>query len=428
MTIGVRVPAILGQDRGRNGPSGRLGTAIASRLTFLQALVRQCDAAVGEWALDIPPSYLARRTGRCTSRPTPASSSSRCDARPGGPKAGEISGLTGFTSFYLSTRFRQTTLRLDDPEADDSQAIAFLGSAPVRLLLRVHHESMIKLFTPLSVGTLELSHRVVLECALTPGAYLRGEYSGLGILESVCEGTLVIIFPISEDIQREKIDMRRSLDVASAIVMWKEVVDRLHRAGQFVVMRLEGSCVSCAEDAQLLAKRTLDTGFDGIELEGAGSNICDILARRNTQHLTDDPDEELRAALSSLTDAIGGLAAHWTSERLGVRLAPFAARGDDTNALLAFEETLEVFSAYEIAYVHLSGTTVGGASQEGIVFPSPAARLRRAFPNVLVASGSFGFDSAVAAVESRWADAICLNLDHSIDHEISTQITQLIRP
>ncbi len=312
---------------------------------------------------------------------------------------------------------------------DNSEAFTFVGSAPVGLSLRVHNETMIKLFTPLSVGTLELSHRVVLECTLTPSAYLRGEYSGLGILESIREGTLVIILPISGDEQRERTDMRRSVNVANAIKMWKEVVDRLHRAGQFVVMRLEGSSVSCEEDAQLLARRTLDTGFDGIELEGAGSNISDILGRRNAQHyFAENPDKELRAALSSLTDAIAGLASHWTSERLGVRLAPFAARGEDTSALLAFEETLEVFSAYEIAYVHLSGTTVSGTPQEGIVFPSPAARLRRAFPNVLVASGSFGFDSAVAAVESRWADAICLNLDHSIDQDISTQITQLIRP
>jgi 2,4-dienoyl-CoA reductase-like NADH-dependent reductase (Old Yellow Enzyme family) len=62
----------------------------------------------------------------------------------------------------------------------------------------------------------------------------------------------------------------------------------------------------------------------------------------------------------------------------------------------------------EIAYVHVAGAS---AQDRGDLSLSPIGlRLRHVFPGMLIASGAYTPAGAIAAVESRWADAIAFTM------------------
>ena len=108
-----------------------------------------------------------------------------------------------------------------------------------------------------------------------------------------------------------------------------------------------------------------------------------------------------------LLEAAHVAAEEWTSERVGIRLSPCAREGE----LELFAEVMRALSERELAYVHLA--TVNGrfvSLPDGRPISIATCTDRRAFRSdvsgALIASGYVDIDTAVAAVESRWADAI----------------------
>jgi N-ethylmaleimide reductase len=116
------------------------------------------------------------------------------------------------------------------------------------------------------------------------------------------------------------------------------------------------------------------------------------------------------------------------SDRVGVQLAPFAwmSRLDDELATGFYGPLLNGLAEMELAYLHLSGAMTpdrGDFSTTRL-----GKELRRAFPGMLIGSGIYSPESAVATVESRWADAIGFTLAAGRGDKLVRAITATSAP
>jgi 2,4-dienoyl-CoA reductase-like NADH-dependent reductase (Old Yellow Enzyme family) len=184
---------------------------------------------------------------------------------------------------------------------------------------------------------------------------------------------------------------------------WFAALGAVHDAGGFILAQL----VACAlPGAPLDLPRPLDliddyrraalearrAGFDGVELNLVGA--------RPLAHLP-QPD---RIAL--LLDVLDGLIADWAADRVGLRLCHGrdGLGRNDVSPLDLCEAVLRAVNERQVAYVHLAGR--GACPGPALYGAAGARRLRTAIAWPLLVSGPFTPLAGLAAVESRWADAV----------------------
>ena len=251
---------------------------------------------------------------------------------------------------------------------------------------------MAKLLTPINIGPLTLSHRVCLLGPPKPWWPLPAS----DVARLATPGGLVIQ---SFSLQPGELEISTEAGTPCA-GEWRRLTDAVRAKGGVTIAQI--ACCAAAKSADedevdaLLARcrdmATLarEAAFDGAELDAAGS-------------VPPEPATPLLENVQALIDV-------WGADRIGVQLAPFAwmSGPEDERAAGPFGRLLSALSEMEVAYVHLAGTVTPGC---GDLSTSPLGRrLRAAFPGMLIASGAFTPASAIAAVESRWADAIGFSL------------------
>jgi 2,4-dienoyl-CoA reductase-like NADH-dependent reductase (Old Yellow Enzyme family) len=250
---------------------------------------------------------------------------------------------------------------------------------------------MPKLLTPVDLGALALSHRVVVLACPTRGRWTAPSYT-----RQAPSGGLVIHAFVPDQGPRGP-SVHEHLP---GKVTWSRVNDVVHAKGGTSVAQVSYDAFAAASnqkstDARLVACRGMATllraaGFDGIELDA-------------TRHVAPQPATPLLETVQALIDI-------WGAERVGVQLAPFVwiTGQNDKRAVNFYDGLLTALAGMEIAWLHLSGTAT---PERGDLSTSALGQgLRRAFHGMVIASGLYTPASAIAAVESRWADAIGFTL------------------
>jgi 2,4-dienoyl-CoA reductase-like NADH-dependent reductase (Old Yellow Enzyme family) len=147
------------------------------------------------------------------------------------------------------------------------------------------------------------------------------------------------------------------------------------------------------------AQNALEAGFDGVEIHGANGYLLDQFLQGNSNTRTDDygGSVENRARLHlDVTDAVTSV---WGAGRVGMHLAP---RGDvhdvgDPDLAGTFGYLARELGKRRIAFLcareHQAGDSLGH-------------HLKAAFGGVYIANEGFTQESAQAALDDGWADAV----------------------
>ena len=325
---------------------------------------------------------------------------------------------------------------------------------------------MAKLFTPLNVGALELSHRAVVP-GLVPmprtALASRVPMTRENYARCASAGGLIISEPTQISIQGAGLPAARGLHQASHIEEWRTITNAVHARGGFIVAQLwhvgrvahssinqEGPVgpSSIPSSAKVLSEswdfvdaevpRTLDqsgidgvisdyraaaanakdAGFDGVELNGADGYLPDQFLQDRTNTRIDRYGGSMESRTYFLFEVIETLHEVWGADRVGVRLSPFGELNDisDSAPTELFTETMRSLYDRDLAYVHLVRTTSDGHIDDHRLLDRPvAARLRSAFPGVLITSGKYSQSEAIEIVQSRWADAVGISAPFSFD-------------
>ncbi|MBT3787702.1 MAG: alkene reductase [Alphaproteobacteria bacterium] len=159
------------------------------------------------------------------------------------------------------------------------------------------------------------------------------------------------------------------------------------------------------------ARSAMEAGFDGVEIHAANGYLLEQFLQTRTNQRTDayggSIDNRCRLVLE-ITEAI---TAALGSERVGIRLTPYGIANDsgEENPMPLYSHLIKELDKLNLAYLHLIEPRASGAGQREVDHqnvPSAAELFRPMWRGVLIAAGNFKGDSANAMLAAGNADAI----------------------
>lgn len=154
------------------------------------------------------------------------------------------------------------------------------------------------------------------------------------------------------------------------------------------------------------AQNAMDAGFDGIEIHAANGYIIDQFLQSKTNRRTDDYGGSIDNRCRLLRDILAVVVKAVPADRTGIRISPTSARkgmGDeDPHALAA--AIGQAAQAAGVAYVHLIEPIASGFMEKA---DDPVmASLRAQYQGAVIQNGGFEAASARDFILSGHADAI----------------------
>ncbi|MDR3485223.1 MAG: alkene reductase [Bradyrhizobium sp.] len=159
------------------------------------------------------------------------------------------------------------------------------------------------------------------------------------------------------------------------------------------------------------SRNALAAGFDGVEIHGANGYLLEQFLQSRSNQRSDaygGSIENRARLLLEVTQAVAGV---WGAGRVGVRLSPFGIANDSGEAdpQPLYDYVTRQLAEFGLAYLHLIEPRASGAGQAEVDHknvPSAAELFRPTWPGVLISAGNFKPDTAEAMIASGHADAI----------------------
>ena len=310
------------------------------------------------------------------------------------------------------------------------------------------------LFTPMQLGPLQLSNRIVM-APLTrsrakeddiPGD-LAAEYyvqrAGAGLI--IAEATQI-------SPQGKGYILTPGIYSDTQVQAWKKITEAVHAAGSKIFLQLwhvgrishpsiqvdgalpvapsaikpEGQSYTNDGFVPMVTPRALETseiasiveqyrsaahnakaaGFDGVEIHAANGYLLDQFLRDKTNQRTDAYGGSIENRARLVLEVTEAVVQVWGGDRVGIRISPLSAFGDiaDSNPQALFTYTVEQLNRFHLAYLHVIEGDTGGAREVPGGFDLQI--LRRLFNGLFMANNGYDLDLALAARASDSADLI----------------------
>jgi N-ethylmaleimide reductase len=318
------------------------------------------------------------------------------------------------------------------------------------------------LFAPVSMGALDLKHRVVM-APLTrlrssqPGDVpnaLNAAYYG----QRASEGGLIITEATDISAQAHGYPGAPGIYSPEQIAGWRLVTDAVHAKGGKIVVQLwhtgrvshssmqPGGALPVAPSAIAAAGNHMDAdgggvpfetpralredeipgiieqfrqaalnareaGFDGLEVHGANGYLLDQFLQDGTNHRSDAYGGSIENRARLLLEVVDAVAAAWSADRVGVRLSPWGrANGtSDSNPAEHFAYAATELGKRGLAYLHVIEPRADQHSDTNALDPNApdaASRFRSLFGGKLIVAGGFVRETAEKVVARGDADAV----------------------
>jgi N-ethylmaleimide reductase len=314
------------------------------------------------------------------------------------------------------------------------------------------------LFSPIRVGPLTLSHRVVMAPltrlrAKIPGdipADLMAEYYG----QRASEGGLIISEGTTVSVGGRGYLGAPGIYSGEQVAGWRKVTEAVHAKDGSIFLQLwhvgrvshvdmtngktpvapstvpfEGVTYTkngwvpvsphrsleieeipgLIEDFRKAAEHAKVAAFDGVELHGANGYLFDQFLQDGSNKRTDAYGGPVENRARLLFEALDAIADVWGVDRVGVRLSPNTEFNSmsDSNPGATFGYVAERLNMYGLAYLHVIEPRVKGIETiKEDAQPVAAHQLRKLFKGNILAAGGFDPDSAEAILERGDADLV----------------------
>ena len=319
-----------------------------------------------------------------------------------------------------------------------------------------------KLFTPLTLGPLALSHRVVMapltRMRASPDGNVPTALNALYYAQRATPGGLLIAEATPVSWQGHGHPNVPGIHTAAQVDHWRHVTDAVHARGGYIVLQLwhtgrvshsshqpdraapvgpsaiaaQGTTIDAdwksvpyempralelAEMQPLVdtwrqaAANALRAGFDGVEIHGANGYLLEQFLQSRSNTRTDRYGGSVENRCRLHLDIAAAVAQEVGPERTGIRLSPWGIANDSGEAepLPLYTHLVRELAQLNLVYLHLiepraSGTGKADIFREGQ--PSAAQTFRPLWPKVLIDAGNFDREGALQAVEDGRADAV----------------------
>jgi N-ethylmaleimide reductase len=151
-------------------------------------------------------------------------------------------------------------------------------------------------------------------------------------------------------------------------------------------------------EAALHAKKA---GFDGVEIMAANGHLIDQFLQDNSNKRTDPYGGPIANRARLLLEVVETVADIWRAERVGVRLAPSGTYNGmgDSHPRGLFHHVAESLNRFGLAYLHLIEPRVkGGETIAEAEAPVVAQELSNVFRGPVIAAGGFSPETAERSI------------------------------
>lgn len=314
-----------------------------------------------------------------------------------------------------------------------------------------------RLFSPVTIGQIALSHRIVHAPTTrlradpddTPSAMMVEYYA-----QRASEGGLLITESAHPSFDSRGYEGAPGIYTDAHVEGWRRVTNAVHVKGGRIIMQVahdgrqshvdlsngalpvapsvvpfEGlaftrngwvpvsphRALEVAEIKHLVAsfrkaaERAKDAGMDGIELHNANGYLADTFLQDGTNKRTDLYGGSIGNRMRFSTELIEALVAVWGAGRVGVRISPSGQWGEisDSDPQATFGAFAERLNDYPLAYLHVIEPRVRGV--ETIAedqAPVASAFLRKIYQGSVISAGGFNRESAEAILRHGDADLV----------------------
>lgn len=154
------------------------------------------------------------------------------------------------------------------------------------------------------------------------------------------------------------------------------------------------------------AENAKAAGFDGVEVHGANGYLLDQFLQDSVNDRDDAYGGSIANRIRFVEEVIDGVVSVWGKDRVGLRLSPLGQFNDmgDSDPEALFTEVYKMADAKGLAYLHVVEQFPGNAAdteQRALL-----DRLRDHFSGFYIANGDFDANSGAAAITSGRAHAI----------------------
>lgn len=320
-----------------------------------------------------------------------------------------------------------------------------------------------KLFSPVQIGPLTLSHRVVMapltrSRSIQPHA-VPGDLMAQYYAQRASEGGLIIGEATNISVTSRGWLGAPGLYSDEQVEGWRKILDAVHAKGGYMFAQLWhtgrsshlemtggetpvsasvdpaywqnpehlvssqsgwvqpsphralsiSEIAGIVEDYRRAAERAKAAGFDGVELHSANGYLPDQFLQDGSNKRTDEYGGSIQNRSRFLLEIVGAMASVWAGDRIAVRIGPSGTWNgmSDSDPETLFTYVAQQLNRFGLAYLHIIEPRVKGnvVIHEGQA-PVASEQLRKIFNGKMIAAGGFEPDTAETIVANGTADAV----------------------
>ncbi|MEH2480073.1 N-ethylmaleimide reductase [Nitrobacteraceae bacterium AZCC 2146] len=165
---------------------------------------------------------------------------------------------------------------------------------------------------------------------------------------------------------------------------------------------------SLVEQFRKGAERAMAAGFDGVEVHGGNGYLIDQFLQDNANTRTDAYGGPIENRARFLLEVVEAVTSVWGAGRVGIRLGPANTFGDmgDSHPEVTFPYVAKALSRFGLAYLHVIEPRVKGNVSDDSRPPVAAGELRPVFGGPVIAAGGFDGPGAEAILKKGDADLV----------------------
>ncbi|KAG0589341.1 hypothetical protein M758_1G013600 [Ceratodon purpureus] len=159
---------------------------------------------------------------------------------------------------------------------------------------------------------------------------------------------------------------------------------------------------------RVAARRSIEAGFDGVELHGAHGYLIEQFLKSSVNDRTDKYGGSLENRLRFLLEIVEAVSEEIGADRLGVRISPFTdyAESEDADAVALGVAIAEALNKFNLLYLHCVEPRVAKNDTHFIETDRTLWPVRNAFKGSFLSAGGFNRAEGNDAIRTGRADVV----------------------
>ncbi len=178
------------------------------------------------------------------------------------------------------------------------------------------------------------------------------------------------------------------------------------------------------ETYRLAAENARLAGFDGVELHGANGYLPDQFLRDKTNKRSDAYGGSVENRARFMLEVTKALISVWGSDRVAVRLSPSSTFNDmsDSNPLQTFGYVIKELGLLNLAYLHITEAAEGDVRHGGKNIPVSVFRPLTKTP--IITNSGFTAEKAEQYIDAGYADAVAFGVSFLANPDLPLRFKQ----